>query len=162
MNYRDIKQKIIEFFNQILEVYDFRIMIDINENSENIFRLIDIQNGNLGNIEEEEFYTMGDIINRLDSYHKDYIYESLENRQSNNEEIPKDDWDLTAKRYIESNTIAKVLNRIYPKEYTELLTQEEFKIQDIIEILDEDEKFYKSVCQKYVICVKIYIGGLIL
>ena len=144
------KEKIVRFFNQILNVYDFKIMIDINNDSEKVFRLIDIQKGNLGNIEQEEFSTLADIIDRLDIYHQDFIYTPLDNKQNNNEKIAKDDWDLTAKRYIESNTIAKVLNQVYPKEYTELLTQEEFKIQDIIEILDEDEKFYKSVCQKYV------------
>ena len=145
------KEKIVKFFRQILEVYDFQIMIDINENLENVFRLIDIQKGNLGGIEQEEFYTLSDIINRLDSYHQDYVYTPLENKKSNNEKIPKDDWDLVAKRYLENDTIANILSEINTKEYVDLIGEKEkFEIQDIIKILDEEEKFYKSVCQKYV------------
>ena len=133
------KEKIVEFFNQILNVYNFKIITDINENSENIFRLIDIQKGNLGGIEQEEFSTLADIINRLDIYHRDYIYVPLENKQSSNEILSKDDWDLVAKRYIESNTVEKVLEEIHPEQYADLLSKEEkFEIQDIIKILNED------------------------
>ena len=144
------KEKIVKFFRQILEVYDFQIMIDINQDLENVFRLIDIQKGNLGGIEQEEFYTLADIIDRLDSYHQDYIYTPLENKKSNNEKLSKDDWDLVAKRYLESETVANVLTEIHTKEYVDLIGKKErFEIQDIIKILDEDEQFYKSVCQKY-------------
>ena len=145
------KEKIVKFFRQILEVYDFQIMIDINENLENVFRLIDIQKGNLGGIEQEEFYTLSDIIDRLDSYHQDYVYTPLEIKKNNNEKIPKDDWDLVAKRYLENDTVANILSEINTKEYINLIgKKEKFEIQDIIKILDEEEKFYKSVCQKYV------------
>ena len=145
------KAKIVNFFRQIIQVYDFEIMIDINKNLENVFRLNDIQKGNLGEIEQEEFFTLADIIGRLDSYHQDYIYAPLELKESNNEKLPKDDWDLVAKRYLENDTVAKVLSEIHTKEYVDLVvTKEKFEIQDIIKILDEDEKFYKSVCEKYV------------
>ena len=145
------KEKIVKFFRQILEVYDFQIMIDINENLENVFRLIDIQKGNLGGIEQEEFYTLSDIINRLDSYHQDYVYTPLENKKSNNEKIPKDDWDLVAKRYLENNTVANILSEINTEKYVDLIgRKEKFDIQDIIKILDEEEMCYKKICQKYV------------
>lgn len=144
------KIKIIEFFKQIMQVYDFEIMIDTNENMENVFRLNDIQKGNLGGIEQEEFSSLADIIDRLDSYHQDYIYTPLELKQSSDVKLSKDDWDLVAKRYLENDTVAKVLNEIQPRKYADLISKkEEFEIQDIIKILDEDEKFYKSVCQKY-------------
>lgn len=145
------KGKIINFLRQIVQVYDFEIMIDINENLENVFRLNDIQKGNLGGIEQEEFSTLADIIDRLDSYHQDYIYAPLELKESNDKKLQKDDWDLVAKRYLENDTVAKVLREIHTKEYVDLLSKKEkFEIQDIIKILDEDEKFYKSVCKKYV------------
>lgn len=145
------KEKIVKFFRQILEVYDFQIIIDINQNLENVFRLNDIQKSNLGEIEQEEFLTLADIIERLEIYHQDYIYTPLENKQSNNEKLAKDDWDLVAKRYLESDTVAKVLSEIHTKEYVDLISKKrKFEIQDIIKILDEDEKFYKSVCEKYV------------
>lgn len=152
MNQKD-KDKIVTYFIQLLHVYDFQLVIGINEDLKNIFKLKDIQEGNLNEIEQEEFYTLADIIERLDSYHQDYVYNNLEMKQEDNIKLKKDDWDLVTKRYIESDTVAKVLSEIHPKEYIELTDQKEdgkiCKIQDIINILDDDEKFYKSVCEKY-------------
>lgn len=145
------KEKIVQFFRQMLEVYEFELVIDINKDLENVFRLNDIQNGNLNGIEQEEFYTLADIISRLDTYHQDIVYTPLENKQSSNEKLAKNDWDLVAKRYLESDTVAKVLDEIDTKKYVDLISKKEkFEIQDIIKILDEDEQFCKSVCEKYV------------
>lgn len=150
MNERN-KEKIVKFFREIIQQYNFQIMIDINKDLENVFRLIDIQKGNLGGIEQEEFLSLADVIERLEIYHQDYIYSPLEVKQNNNEKIEKDDWDLVVKRYLENDTVAKVLKEINTKEYVDLISKKrKFKIQDIIKILDEDEKFYKSVCEKYV------------
>ena len=106
------KEIIVKFFREIIQQYDFQIMIDINKDLENIFRLIDIQKGNLGEIEKEEFLNLADIIERLEIYHQDYIYTPLENKQNNNEKIEKDDWDLVVKMYLENDTVAKVLKEI--------------------------------------------------
>ena len=145
------KEKIVKFFRQMLQVYDFELIIDINKDLENVFRLNDIQNGNLNGIEQEEFYILSDIIERLDTYHQDIVYTPLENKQSNNEKIAKDDWNLVAKRYLENETVVRVLNEIDTKKYVDLISKKEkFDIQDIIKILDEDEQFCKSVCKKYV------------
>ena len=145
------KEKIVTFFRQMLQVYDFELIIDINKDLENVFRLNDIQNGNLNGIEQEEFYILSDIIERLDTYHQDIVYTPLENKQSNNEKIAKDDWNLVAKRYLENETVVRVLNEIDTKKYVDLISKKEkFHIQDIIKILDEDEQFCKNVCQKYI------------
>ncbi|MCI8548375.1 MAG: hypothetical protein HFJ38_05750 [Bacilli bacterium] len=145
------KQIIINFFNQMLNVYEFELMIDINKDTESIFRLIDMQKVNLGNIEQEEFYSLEDIINKLDIYHNDYIYKPLEDRKMNKEKIRKDDWDMVAKRYLESDTVAKILGEVQTTEYKELTNNKaNFSINDMIKILEEEEKFYESVCQKYV------------
>ena len=135
----------------MLQVYDFELIIDINKDLENVFRLNDIQNGNLNGIEQEEFYILSDIIERLDTYHQDIVYTPLENKQSNNEKIAKDDWNLVAKRYLENETVVRVLNEIDTKKYVDLISKKEkFHIQDIIKILNEDEQFCKNVCQKYI------------
>ena len=145
------KEKIVKFFRQMLQVYDFELIIDINKDLENVFILNDIQNGNLNGIEQEEFYILSDIIERLDTYHQDIVYTPLENKQSNNEKIAKDDWNLVAKRYLENETVVRVLNEIDTKKYVDLISKKEkFHIQDIIKILDEDEQFCKNVCQKYI------------
>ena len=39
------KEKIVRFFREMLEVYDFQIIIDTNKDLENVFRLNDIQKG---------------------------------------------------------------------------------------------------------------------
>lgn len=150
MNKKD-KEKIVKFFKEMIQQYDFQIIIDINKELENVFKLIDIQNGNLGGIEQEEFYTLSDIIERLVIYHQDYIYNELEEKQKNNEKIEKSNWSLIAKRYLENDTVANVLKEVHTNEYVDLISEKnEFKIQDIIKILDEDEKFYKNVCKKYI------------
>lgn len=145
------KEKIVKFFKEILNVYDFEIIIDINEDLDKVFRLHDIQGGNLGEIDKETFFTLADIIERLDLYHQDYVYNPLEIKQNDNVKIQKDDWELITKRYLENDEIAKVLSEIHTKEYSDLISKKEkFEIQDIIKILDEDEQFYKNVCEKYV------------
>lgn len=145
------KVAIINFFLELLNVYEFSLEIDVNSDSENIFKLKDIQGGNLGGIEQEEFLTLGDILERMDAYHNDYIYNSLQERESSNEKILKDEWDLTAKRYLESNTVAKILTKIQPKDYLEILNNSKNStLKDMLKILNEDEQFYKDICRKYV------------
>lgn len=142
---------IVNFFNELLDLYEFELCIDTNLDSENIFRLNDRQGANWSEIEQDEFYTLADIIERLSSPHEDYIYKSLEERKDANEIIPRNDWDLTAKRYLESDIVANILSEINVKKYKEVMKQKEkFEIKDIIEILDSEESFCKNICQKYV------------
>lgn len=145
------KAVVVDFLNELLDLYEFELWIDINSDSENVFRLNDRQGANWSGIEQDEFSTLADIVERLSSPHEDYIYKSLEEREDANDFIPKDDWDLTAKRYLESDTIANILSEITAKKYNEIMKhKEKFEIKDILEILDLEEKFCKSVCQKYV------------
>lgn len=145
------KAIVINFFNELLDLYEFELWIDVNSNLDNVFRLNDRQGANWSGIEQDEFYTLADVIERLSSPHEDYIYRSLEKRKEANENISKYDWDLTVKRYLESDTVAKILSEIYVKDYTKIVSKKEkFEIKDILEILNKDEEFYKSVCQKYI------------
>ena len=145
------KAIVVDFLNELLDLYEFELWIDINSDLENVFRLNDRQGANWSGIEQDEFYTLADIVERLSSPHEDYIYRSLEEREDAKEIIPKDDWDLTAKRYLESDTVAKILSEITAKDYKEIIgKKEKFSFKDIFEILDSEEKFCKSVCQKYV------------
>ena len=107
------KAIIVNFLNELLDLYEFELWIDTNSNSENIFRLKDKQGANWSGIEQDEFYNLADVVERLSSPHEDYIYKSLEERKDANEIIPKNDWDLTAKRYLESNKVARILSEIY-------------------------------------------------
>ena len=145
------KEIVIDFFRQILNVYEFELLISKNNNSEDIFKLRDIQGGNLGEIEQDEFSTLAEVIERLEVYHQDYIFQALEDRIFEKEFIPKDDWDLTAKRFIESDTVFDILDKIDVKEYNEIISKNQsYNSKDMCEVLNEDEEFYKSICEKYI------------
>ena len=132
---------IASFLNELLDLYEFELWIDIDSNGENIFRLNDMQGANWSGIEQDEFYTLADVVERLDSPHQDYIYRSLEERKDAKEVIPKNDWDLTAKRYLESDKVAEILSKITAKDYKEIMSKKEkFEMKDIIELLDTEEK----------------------
>lgn len=142
---------IIDFFKQLLDVYEFELYVTNNSENEKVFMLNDMQGGNLGGIEQDTFLTLADVMERLDVYHNDYIYRSLEDRKNDNEIIPKNDWDLTAKRYIESKTINKILNQICATEYEEIQNYlPNFDVDETISILDKEEQLCKVICQKYV------------
>lgn len=145
------KYIIANFLLELLELYEFELWVDKNSKSENIFRLNDLQGANWSWIEQEEFHTLSNVVERLDSPHHDYIYRSLEERMDAKENIPKNDWDLTAKRYLESDTVAKILSDIDAKEYEKIISEkQQYDFKNLIEILDKDEQFCKSVCQKYI------------
>ena len=71
----EIKDKlvVIDFFKQILNVYEFELYISNNSENEKVFMLNDKQGGNLGEIEQDTFFTLLDVIERLEVYHDDYI-----------------------------------------------------------------------------------------
>ena len=143
------QEKIVKFFKEMLNVYEFDLIINTYENAESIFRLKDLQGGNLGGIEQENFYTLQDIINRLDEYHKDYIYKQLEEKE--NIKLNTNDWEIIAKKFIENENIEKVLKRIDTHKYIYLSDkQNKFELQDIIKILDEEERFYKNICERFI------------
>ena len=62
-------------FLDMLDLYEFDLAVD----EENYWRVIDRQGGNLGGIEQEQFNTIADIVDRMEAYHNDYIVEALEN-----------------------------------------------------------------------------------
>lgn len=149
----DNKEKlvVIDFFKQLLDVYEFELYISNNFENEPVFMLNDMQGGNLGGIEQDTFLTLSDVLERLDVYHNDYIYRSLEEREYANETILKNDWDLTAKRFIESKFINKILSQVSATEYNDLQNYlPNFDIDETLKILDKEEQFCKTVCQKYI------------
>lgn len=143
------QEKIVKFFKEMLNVYEFDLIIDTNENFKSAFKLKDLQGGNLGGIEQENFYTLQDIIDRLDVYHHDYIYKTLDEKE--NTKLNTNDWEFIAKKFIENENIEKVLSNIDTHKYIYLNDkQNKFELQDIIKILDEEESFYKKICERFI------------
>lgn len=122
------KQLSIHFLLQILDLYEFSLYTEKNKDQELVFKLEDCQWWNLWNIESDEFYNLSQVIDRLDIYHNDYIYEPLlelwytwENRdQLIKLESKKDDdcdRDLTVSKFICSDKIFDILKSITPTFY---------------------------------------------
>lgn len=149
----DYKNKLIifKFYMQIMNVYELELYVDKDENGKEIFKINDLQRNNFGDIEQNEFDSLFDTIETLNPFHDDYIYGSLEDRLEKNEIIEKDDWDLTAKRFLASDKIADILKEITPTDFKYLTNSIRKNAKnEIIEILNIEDLFYKSICQKYV------------
>lgn len=107
--------------------------IDENELGRNTFILEDMQGANLGGIENETFYNLADVINRMDIYHNDYLYRPFEERRdadiisgkeppnlSNGKEIKKGDWDSAILYLMNSDKFTELLAEITPNNYLQL------------------------------------------
>lgn len=61
------------------EFLDF-IEVELIKLNENLFKVRDLQEANLGDVESDEFKNATQLIDRLDSYIEDYIIRSVEER----------------------------------------------------------------------------------
>lgn len=140
----------VDFFLQLLDLYEFEIYIDKDEEDNKVFRLRDLQGANLGNIENEKFKDIASILTRMDAYHNDYIYRSLDEDDLNEEIIERNSWDFIAKRYLESDEVAEILSKCIPEEYENITEYyKNFDSKEILKILDKEDLFYKNICNKY-------------
>lgn len=71
-------QYYIDLFEELMDLYEFRVHIETNEDGEEILKLEDLQRGNLGDIESEEFNDFYEILERMEAYHNDYIIRALD------------------------------------------------------------------------------------
>lgn len=125
------------FCIQLINQYDLHIKVVKDKQEKEIFKIEDLQNHNYANIEDGEFHNLSDVIEGLDIYHDDYIFDSLEKRSKQGEDIKNDDWDLIASRFLKSEKVYKILKQIYSHNFGELITDDVSK--ELKKILDEDE-----------------------
>lgn len=102
------KQAILSFFLEVLDLYEFQLYVNKNQK----FALIDNQHADLGNIEEEEFDTLADVVDRLDAYHEDYIYHTIREGEYG-------EWDCLVIDFLESDIMASLLAEIIPEDFKE-------------------------------------------
>lgn len=114
----------INIVHQILDIEEFSL--EVNEYDSNIpdtqelrFNLVDNQGGNLGNIESESFDNLSSVIDRMDIYHTDYLYQAFEERQESNELIPPDDYDRKLLIFLASDYCTELLSSITVSTYTD-------------------------------------------
>lgn len=92
-----------------------------------------MQGANLGGIENQTYYSMAGIIDRMDTYHEDYLYRPFEERRdadiingrkppnlSDGKEIEKGDWDSAILYFLSSDKFAELLEEITPENYDAL------------------------------------------
>ena len=109
---------IIEDEDFVLEVNE----VDADElgtSQELVFNLIDEQGANLGDIEDDYFYDLNSVLDRMEVYHNDYLYDDLETRLRNNEIVPQDDFARRLIIFLQSDYCFNLLNDATPSLYSD-------------------------------------------
>lgn len=117
------KDLFIHFLRQILDLYEFNLETEKDENGKLSFGLVDLQGANLWDIQSDRFYNLFGVVDRLDIYHNDYIFDALGDSGlywDTWEELIKledkeSDRDLTVAKFLCSDNIASELTKITPK-----------------------------------------------
>lgn len=66
----------------IIENEDFELEIGKDENGDNVFKLVDDNSANWGDIESDEFYNLATVIDRLEAYHDDYYFKEFKEKRN--------------------------------------------------------------------------------
>lgn len=129
-----MKKAIIGLVQEMLELYEFELVTIGTK-----FALKDLQHANLGDIEEERFDTLEDVVDRLWAYHEDYIYRAIEDEDN--------EWDFLVIDFLESEKAMKLLKEITTED---IIGDEEYKFSAIKEILKTDAQQVREKIRKEV------------
>lgn len=66
----------------IIESEDFELKIDKDKDGDKVFKLVDDNSANWGDIESDEFYNLATVIDRLEAYHDDYYFEEFKEKRN--------------------------------------------------------------------------------
>lgn len=66
----------------IIESEDFELEIDRDEDGNKVFKLVDDNSANWGDIESDEFYNLASVIDRLKTYHDDYYFKEFKEKRN--------------------------------------------------------------------------------
>lgn len=66
----------------IIESEDFELKIDKDKDGNKVFKLVDDNSANWGDIESDEFYNLATVIDRLEAYHDDYYFKEFEEKRN--------------------------------------------------------------------------------
>lgn len=66
----------------IIESEDFELKIDNDKDGDKVFKLVDDNSANWGDIESDEFYNLATVIDRLEAYHDDYYFKEFEEKRN--------------------------------------------------------------------------------
>ena len=75
MKINNEQREFIQKALKILYYEEFVLFTEVNKDKQRVFRLKDQASINLGDIESEEFATLGAVLDRLNCYHGDFFDE---------------------------------------------------------------------------------------
>lgn len=84
-----------------------------------VFNLVDEQRANLGDIEDDYFDNLNGVLDRMEIYHNDYLYDDLETRLRNNEIVLQDDFARRLIIFLQSDYCFNLLNDATPSLYSD-------------------------------------------
>ena len=127
-----------------------------------IFNLIDQQTkANLADIEDDCFDNLNGVLDRLDTYHNDYIFDDVETRLENDEIVPPDDYARKLVIFLQSDYCFDVLECVTPALYSDYVpTGLGFTVENKINEIDLDEALdyliNKSIAKKLLKTLSAY------
>lgn len=131
--------------------------------TENCFSLIDTTGANLGDIENDSFLSLGEIIDRLERYHCDYFINGYLDRL-NSEVVPTDDYDRKILLVINSDSFANALLSVTASDFEELhkkvLNRNVKDINPYLDYFINKDIAYKISCENSGNCLVEYDGKL--
>ena len=107
----------------LIEAEDFKLLIREDSNLEAekttklLFSLRDEAEGNLGNIEDDTFNTLADVLDRMDIYHNDYVYGEYKEQIKNGAKMDANTNCLQNVIFLNSDFCADLLRKIKPQFY---------------------------------------------
>lgn len=126
-----------------------------------VFNLVDEMEVNLGNIEDDYFYDLAGVLDRMDIYHNDYLYDDLETRLENDEVVPPDDYPRRLVIFLQSDYCFDVLAYVTPVLYSDYVpTGFGYTVENKINEIDLDEALNylinKSIAKKLLKTLSAY------
>ena len=104
-----------------LEEFNLYIAKGTEENEgQLVFKVSDVQWGNLWNIEGDEFLNLWQVVDRMDIYHKDYIFEPIDCGDYAEQDAGINQMAV----YLESDRVAETLIEIKPEDIEEDVLKE--------------------------------------
>ena len=117
------------------------------------FVLTDYTQANLGGIEQEVFFTLPVVIDRLEVYFEDFYYEALEERRgaipvniSNGKEIEKGDYDCAVVSLQQSDNFYEMLTTITPEIYEDVVGSEIYDMTNTFLTYDNPVLYLADKC----------------
>ncbi len=141
---KEIKEKIVKFWEDILLNYEFELLVDDNKQ---YFQLSNLEGEKLNNIDGKKFKNLGETMEKLTIYNiNDYIYLEVEKYKNFIGINIDESFEITSERFLNSDIVKKILTDITPQIYIDLIKSNvKVEYKDINNIIDRYDTIEKRV-----------------